>query len=173
MSALSALREMPQPPAGTRLRVARAPSLPRAARRLARAATLRRPRLVRPLLDDARSLALLVAPAGYGKSVLLADWCAHDPRRFAWVRLTPADDDPAALLASIGGALGTVGELEPVLCALEDAGRAVLVLDDAHHLRSGGAADVLAGLTVAMPPGSTLAIAARRRPPLPLARLRA
>lgn len=40
-----------------------------------------------------RRLALLVAPAGYGKSVLLGQWAAaHPERRIAWVRARPTDD---------------------------------------------------------------------------------
>ena len=38
------------------------------------------------------ALALITAPAGYGKSVLLAEWDRCDDRPFAWVSLDPCDD---------------------------------------------------------------------------------
>src|SRR4051812_41243053 len=51
-----------------------------------------RPPLVRRLLAGAASaVAVLVAPAGYGKTTLLAEWEASDPRPFVWL-------DPARLL---------------------------------------------------------------------------
>jgi LuxR family transcriptional regulator, maltose regulon positive regulatory protein len=37
--------------------------------------------------------ATVVAPAGYGKTTLLAKWAEADPRRFAWVALDGRDDD--------------------------------------------------------------------------------
>ena len=59
------------------------------------------------LLDGLMSIAhapvvLVSAPAGYGKSTLLALWREHDERPFAWVSLDATDNDPAALVA--GGA---------------------------------------------------------------------
>ena len=64
-------------------------------------------RVVRRLLE-ARELpvALLVAPAGYGKTTVLSEWSEWDARPFAWVRLDGDDRHPARLLASIAGALG-------------------------------------------------------------------
>ena len=44
-------------------------------------------------------LALLIAPAGYGKTTLLEDWAAHDGRPFAWATLSNESNDPARLLA--------------------------------------------------------------------------
>ena len=41
-------------------------------------------------------LVLVVAPAGYGKTTLLAQWAARDPRPFAWVSVDERDDDPAS-----------------------------------------------------------------------------
>src|SRR5262249_42962395 len=33
------------------------------------------------------SVATIVAPAGYGKTTLLAQWAARDPRPFAWISI--------------------------------------------------------------------------------------
>ena len=51
------------------------------------------------------------APAGYGKTTLLAQWAAKDVRPFAWVSLDDADNDPVVLLSYIAAALNAV---EPV-----------------------------------------------------------
>ena len=65
----------------------------------------------------------------------------------------------------------------PSSCATSTAatdrvdGPLLLVVDDAHLLRSGDAADAL--VAVALEPGSTLVLAGRRAPNIPLARLRA
>ena len=41
----------------------------------------------------AKKLVLIVAPPGYGKSVLLAEWAGADPsRRIAWLTLETNDD---------------------------------------------------------------------------------
>jgi len=103
-------------------------------------------------------LVLLVAPAGYGKTTLVADWAASDERRFAWI---PADGDTPA--STIAGLL----ELEQL------AHPAVLVLDDAHALRD---PDVLAALQEAaetMPAESQLVLSGRGEPGLAVGRLRA
>src|SRR4029077_4809698 len=54
-----------------------------------------RPRLVDRLGGDG-GLPLVSAPAGFGKTTLLASWLAHaqDGRRVAWLSLDPSDDDP-------------------------------------------------------------------------------
>ena len=38
-------------------------------------------------------LATVVAPAGYGKTTLLASWAEADPRPFAWLALDARDSD--------------------------------------------------------------------------------
>jgi len=53
---------------------------------LPRKAMVRRPRLVRALrMAREVPLAVLVAPAGYGKTTLLAEWAREDARPFAWI----------------------------------------------------------------------------------------
>jgi len=39
-------------------------------------------------------LTLVVAPAGWGKSTLVADWLIHDRVSAGWVSLDSGDDDP-------------------------------------------------------------------------------
>ena len=56
---------------------------------------LDRPRLVRALTEHAqRSLTLLIADAGYGKSTLLASFAKSLSRPVVWYSLTPSDADP-------------------------------------------------------------------------------
>ena len=48
-------------------------------------------------LDEglARGLVLVCAPAGYGKTVLLADWARRGTHPVAWLSLDAGDNDPA------------------------------------------------------------------------------
>jgi len=139
-------------------------------------------------------LAIVVAPAGYGKTTLLAHWAEADPRPFAWVALDGRDDDAVVFLRDIAAAVHQVEPLPPdVLDALSGpggstwanrvprVGRAlaalerplVLVLDDLHAVTNPGCLDVLAALFEYVPAGSQIAIASREEPALPLARWRA
>ena len=139
-------------------------------RRVTRPATLRaiqRPRLTHLLIETVgRPLVTLVAPAGYGKTTLLCDWADHDERPFAWVTLDHQDNDPECLEASVGLAVERVAPQRTT-------GRFVLVLDDLHALHDPAAHAALAGLLAGLPEEVTLALASRRPPALPIARMRA
>jgi LuxR family transcriptional regulator, maltose regulon positive regulatory protein len=139
-------------------------------------------------------VAAVLAPPGYGKTTLLAQWAARDPRAFGWLTLDRRDNDPSVLLRSLTAA---VDRIEPVgwetLDALDAPGAsavdavlprlgsalslatlpAVLVLDDVHLLHNRVCLDAVTRLIDYLPPGSQLAVAGRGEPPLPLARLRA
>jgi len=139
-------------------------------------------------------VAAVLAPPGYGKTTLLAQWAARDPRAFGWLTLDRRDNDPSLLLRSLAAA---VDRIEPVgwetLDALDAPGApdvdavlprlgsalslaalpAVLVLDDVHLLHNRVCLDAVTRLIDYLPPGSQLAVAGRGEPPLPLARLRA
>jgi len=126
-----------------------------------------RPRLTSHLTATAgRPLVTLVAPAGYGKTTLLRDWAERDERPFAWVTLDGADNDPECLHASVALAAESV---EPEW----GSGRFVLVLDDVHVLHAPAAHAALAALLARLPEEMTLALASRRPPRLPVARMRA
>jgi LuxR family transcriptional regulator, maltose regulon positive regulatory protein len=123
----------------------------------ARSSTVGRPELVR-FLVDARDvpLALIVAPAGYGKSTLLAEWDEYDDREFVW--LPP-------------------GECERLPDIVRTTGRRhesfVIVLDDAQRAEPASLrAAIGAGLEV-LGSGGTIALASRSEPDLPIGRLRA
>ena len=53
----------------------------------------------------------MVAPAGYGKTTVLAQWAERNGQAFAWVSVDEADNDPKVLLTYVAKALDAV---EPV-----------------------------------------------------------
>jgi LuxR family transcriptional regulator, maltose regulon positive regulatory protein len=105
------------------------------------------------------TIATIVAPAGYGKTTLLAQWAERTRRHVLWVDLEPEDDDAEIV--------------ESRLEALVDEPRLLALVDDVHVLRSPAALEALQRLLGRKAPGATVALAARCRPQLPLARLRA
>jgi LuxR family maltose regulon positive regulatory protein len=136
---------------------------PRSARRTA-AGIAGRAGLVRTLTSarEAR-LVVIVAPPGYGKSTLLAEWAAHDARRFVWASATvpPAQAPPAEWLRSVLQAIRTSDQ------------SCVVVLDDAHLAEPQALRKVVDQAMLDLPANSALAIASRTEPPLRLGRLRA
>src|SRR5215471_7642116 len=156
-----------------------------------------RPRLA-GRLDEGLSqrLILVCAPAGSGKTALLAAWASGGRWPVAWLSLDEGDNDPArfwryvaaALERSRPGISGRIGPLlgpalqsfEGVVAVLVNeladcppAGQALLVLDDYHLI---GARQVHASVQFLLgylPPGLHLVLAARSDPPLRLSRLRA
>ena len=156
---------------------------------------LRRPRL-RDLLEGAGEarLVLISAPAGFGKSALVADWLTNGGPRFAWLSVDSADNDPARFLRYLrvaGTSLGAGKEAGPasslparppdqeiviadLLSALGDEpDPVVLVLDDYHVVEAPAIHAIVATLIDRLPRSARLVIATRVDPPLPLARLRA
>ena len=95
---------------------------------------------------------MLVAPAGYGKTTLAAQWAERDRRPFAWLSLDESDDDAHLLLARLAGALDCLrsDDERPVTVArpkdwstelvrlsrrLSSLGDFVLVLDNAQAVQ--------------------------------------
>jgi LuxR family transcriptional regulator, maltose regulon positive regulatory protein len=158
-----------------------------------------RPRLSERLNRGAESkLTVISAPAGFGKTTLLAEWLAAAPGHdwfVAWVSLDQSDNDPASfwtyLIAALqrvsaevgAGALALLQSPRPppietilatVLNELTAMPRDVVLLLDDYHLVD--ARDVQDGMTFLLdhlPPRVHLVIASRTDPALPLARLRA
>ena len=66
-----------------------------------------RPRLAERLDEGlASGLMLVCAPAGYGKTVLLADWARRGQQPVAWLSLDDGDNDPARFWRHGVAALG-------------------------------------------------------------------
>ncbi len=140
-------------------------------------------------------VVLVVAPPGFGKTVLLAQWETLDSRPFAWVSLDRRDNDPLVLWNYLVAAIrriepGFGGALEPalrsaggmvldaivprILNELESTGREiVLVLDDYHWVTSPACHESIGLLFERGPPNAQLVVSSRLDPPLPFGRLRA
>lgn len=154
-----------------------------------------RPRLLDPLLGTDARLVLLSAQAGFGKSVLLAQWAAADARRFAYVALEASDNDPVSLwtgivmsvrqvdptfgvgvdpmLHSIGG-LAVEVLVRRLLLDLEALEQPlVLVLDDYQLIRSRACHESVELLVDRAPPQLQVVLATRFDRPLRVGRLRA
>ena len=164
-----------------------------------------RPNLVsRPRLGEAlaaskgRAVTLVSAPAGFGKTTLLAEWLethAIGGRSVAWLSLDESDNDPARFFTYLIGALriveegigeGVLGSLhspqppsvEAVVGALinELAGaprEITAVLDDYHLITSEPVHEAVYFLIEHIPQNVSLVILSRTDPPLPLPKLRA
>jgi LuxR family transcriptional regulator, maltose regulon positive regulatory protein len=135
-----------------------------------------------------RSLTLVCAGPGWGKTTLVASWAerrsASGP--LAWLTLDAQHDDPEAFWSDLVMALRLAGAPSPddpdlpasfagpaMLDRLRLARPVVLVLDDVQEVSDERVLDALARL-VRNPPGRLrLVLISRTEPPLPLHRLRA
>jgi LuxR family transcriptional regulator, maltose regulon positive regulatory protein len=124
----------------------------------ARQAVVRTSLVNRLCRAEGGTIATIIAPAGYGKTTLLAQWAERDPRPVLWVDLRADDDDPEVVERRLAAVAGEPGVL--------------VLVDDVHVLRSAPALASLERFLARMADGTTVAIAARRPPALPLARLR-
>ncbi len=168
-------------------------------RPLLRAHLVRRPHLAERLTQGVMGpLTLVSAPAGFGKTTLLAQWLAESDMPVAWLSLEPGDNEPVRFLSYLIAALQTLdphlgaealtllqmpqqARTETVLTLLtndvgsygHDGGDFVLILDDYHVLDAKPIDQALSYLLEHLPPQMHLVIVTREDPPLPLARLRA
>lgn len=143
-----------------------------------------------------KRLGLIVAPAGFGKSTLMAQWRDRQRSRrnfVAWLSLDEADSEPLQLFSYLvvalersGVELGSLVKLaeqglmnsmlrsatSAMLESIAQAGaRVVLILDDYHRV-SGPAVDRLMNTILgAAPHNFTIILASRHRPNLDLPRL--
>src|SRR5215813_1993103 len=66
---------------------------------------VKRTALVNRLRASRAPVVTIVAPAGYGKTTVLAQWMERDARPWAWVTIDERDDDPILLLHAVAAAL--------------------------------------------------------------------
>ena len=157
-----------------------------------------RPRLVEALGEGlARGLVVVCAPAGFGKTALLADWEESGRRPVCWLSLDTADNDPARFWRHVVAALdracpgiservgpllgppppssfdGLLTALINELAAQPGDDQVLLVLDDYHLIDTQPVHAALTFLLEHLPVGLRLVLTSRSDPPLPLARLRA
>jgi LuxR family maltose regulon positive regulatory protein len=152
---------------------------------------VRRPELVSRLRTlSRRRLTLLAAPAGFGKTTLLAEWLAEEPGvTVAWVSVDDADNDPRRLWSHVVAAFrrvlpsvrvkkrasdsGDPQQLIPVLLNVLGSADVALVLDDYHFITASQCHESVALFLQHLPENVHLVLSSRREPPLPLGRLRA
>ena len=161
---------------------------------LPRVGTVSRLNLIQRARSSGCRIVGITAPAGYGKSALLAEWSDCEDRPLACVSFDRFDDDPVALLASCwprpthgstrgvptcavevrGVGASVLGRAAPRLAAAFNACPVpfVLLLDDVHELRSPDCHDVLGLVIERIPDGSQLVAASRlEQPHLPRLRV--
>jgi LuxR family maltose regulon positive regulatory protein len=151
-----------------------------------------RPRLELP--EQAPRIVLVSAPAGYGKTTLVASWTSAMRGPVAWLSLDDADNDPTRFLMHFVSAIqthepdfgkvvmdmlacvppppvpGLMRSLVNQFCAFTE--RLCLVFDDLHLVTDGAVHEALAFLVDHQPPQLQLIFASRSDPPFSIARLR-
>lgn len=155
---------------------------------------VQRARLTQRLGGEGTRLILVAAPAGFGKTTLLAQGLASWPRT-AWLSLDGGDADLRSFLSHLTAAIQTVEPevgvdalalLEPgstvapesaLVSLINDldvlAGPTVLALDDYHVIDEPAVHEAMTFLLDNLPPHVTVAMTTRADPPFPLSRLRA
>jgi len=138
-----------------------------------RKGTVRRQALIERARTSGCRVVGVTAPAGYGKSTLMAEWAHTEDRRVGWVSLDRFDDDPGVLLTLLAAAyaglapaaadlvaemsglgISALGRAAPRLAAAFRASPApfVLMMDDVHELASPACHDVLGVVVSGIPP---------------------
>ena len=142
--------------------------------------------LERLLAAPTARLVCVVAPPGYGKTTLLAQWAERRGGRVAWVSVDRRDNDPAVLLTYLAAALDRVEPIDPRVSRLlatpaaaaslvprfaaglsSLSGPVTLVLDNLELLVNQECLDAVAEIALRLPQGSQLVLASRARPSLP------
>lgn len=140
-------------------------------------------------------VTLVCAPAGFGKSTLVSQWCAGLDSKVAWLSLDPVIDNPqwfllylvTAVRQVLPDSLQTVSQMaaagqmpteQAVVVELSNELEElpeplVIVLDDYHALTSEGSHRIIGELLKHPPASVQFVIVARYEPPLPIASLRA
>ena len=138
----------------------------------------------------------VVAPPGYGKTMLLAQWAERVGPRLAWISCDDEDNDPVVLLSALAVALDRIEPVDPTIfwtlvssgaditvvprfvSAIASTHRPItVVLDHAEAVTNKQCLNTITEFALRLPPGWQLAMASRAGMPLPLplpvARLRA
>jgi len=140
-------------------------------------------------------VTLVCAPAGFGKSTLIAQWIQSINRPTAWLSLEENDDEPRVFVRSLAAALQSAfPESFDSIASLFEAPRfpsvdyvvslflndladlpedLILVLDDYHLIHNREIHSLLDLLVEHLPPQLHLVLATRSDPPLPIHRWRA
>jgi LuxR family transcriptional regulator, maltose regulon positive regulatory protein len=158
----------------------------------ARAGIVARAALVDRLAAAEAPVITVVAPPGYGKTTLMAQWAERIGPRVAWICCDEKDNDPVVLLSALAAALDRIEPVDPAIfwalassgagitavprfvSAVASMGRPVtVVLDHVEAVTNKQSLLAIAELVLHLPPGWQFALASRTDVPLPAARLRA
>ena len=153
---------------------------------------VQRPRLVERLnAEGGQRITLISAPAGFGKTTLLAEWIATSERCVTWLSLDQSDNDPTlfwggflAALQRLEADLGKDAQrllespqappLETLLAQIINDINAcplsfVHVFDDYHFITNTAIDEAVTFLLEHLPPNLNVIIASRADPALPVA----
>lgn len=143
---------------------------------------------------EQKKVTICIAPAGYGKTTLMAEWAVRNRHPVAWVSLDKSDNNPVRFWAHVIAALSFIEdsmkqqaleklldpqlEMEAVLTLLLNAihlysQKFTLILDDYHAIDNPFIHQSFAFLIEHQPASMHICLISRTQPPLPLARLRA
>ncbi|HEY6635867.1 MAG TPA: LuxR C-terminal-related transcriptional regulator [Acidimicrobiia bacterium] len=134
----------------------------------------------------------ITAPAGFGKSTLLAQYARSRRKRPAWLSLSRIDNDPTTLLTHLADAMHRAGQLgvdDPsllrfgvnsgvsrgisvLLGAFDPVTRPTLILDNAEVVNRNASRDVLRELVRRLGGRAQIVIASRSSVPLPIPQIR-
>jgi ATP/maltotriose-dependent transcriptional regulator MalT len=156
-----------------------------------------RTELVQRLTGGMNKLVLVEAPAGFGKSSLVAQWGASpaEGRQFAWVSADSRDNDVARFWWHLVAALqraspelqarDLLSHVRPHAADLQESllpvlvnelaalsAPVVMVVDDYHLISSLECHEHMAFLLTHLPPTAQIVLITRVDPPLPIGRLR-
>lgn len=145
--------------------------------------------LVRELLAVEAPVTTVIAPPGYGKTTLLAQWAAAQGQRLVWLSVDDSDNDARVLLTYLAAGLDRVEPIGPgvfeaigshrplltiltrLLNALDGMRQPVAIaIDQAECLTDAVFLDTLGEIAIRLPPTARLVLASRET--LPTARLR-
>ena len=158
----------------------------------ARPGIVARTALVERLAAARAPFIAVVAPPGYGKTTLLAQWAERVGPRVAWISCDDSDNDPVVLLSALAVALDRIEPIDPtIFWTLTSSGASItvvpkfvsaiasmhqpvkLVVDHAEAVTNKQCLSTITEFALRLPAGWQLAVASRTSVPLPAARLRA
>ena len=148
--------------------------------------------LVEKLVAAQAPVITVIAPPGYGKTTLLAQWAERIGPRVAWVSCDDGDNDPVVLLSALALALDRIEPVDPeIFQMLASSGAGItavprfvsgiapmrrpvtVLLDHTEAVTNKQCLNMIAEFGLRLPPGWQLGLASRVKVPLPAARLRA
>jgi len=154
-----------------------------------------RPHLVARIENHVHGkLTVVSAPAGWGKTTLLAEWAAQSAFTVAWISIGREDNTPTGLFRTLVASLnhvhpGTLDDVSAMLRSpepapneqimmaiierLDDLGAdTAIVLDNYQHIQRDDIHRAIGFLLEYLPPRLHLLISSRGEPSIPMARLR-